>query len=227
MDMMKNVIFALLACVCVVALGGCSDVDYTVENPTFKGFDYQVKKQGESAGTVRGDIMPGDILRVYCVRNTPGRLCGLMHGYVLLRSTYVYLGAPSESIEVVKSVRDDGGDNCYAEFEVPSCGEGKVLARVEYRVAATLGFQTFGGIKSDLDPQQSANVPPYFGTFDLLDLTVSSGGRVSTVPKGRLSESEMDYNADGSLKTDENGDIVLITKPLDNSLLTLIYKKEL
>ena len=227
MDMIRNVILGLVALVCGLAFGGCSDVDYTVENPTFKGFDYQVRKRGEGSATVRGEILPGDSVRVYCVRNSPGRLCGLIHGYVLLRSTFVYADAPAVTTEMVKQVRDDGGENCFAEFAIPFSDEGKVLTRVEYRVAATLGFQTFGGVKSDLDPKQSVNVPPYFGTFVLLDLTVSSGGRISTVPKGRLSESEMDYNPDGSLKTDENGNVVIITKPLDNSLLTLIYRKEL
>ena len=233
---MKKIALFFLLVLSAVTLCGClggNGSDYTVEAPTFKGFDYVVKRTSEH----RTDIVPGDTLRIYCVRSSEGVLIGQMYGKILLRSIYTYDDnskmTKDNLLDVYTPVNTEtyaGWLDSYATFYVPGSDAGKQLVRTEYLVGATLTFKTFGNENSSIVSNQSVNEAPYFGTFKLLELTPASGGKVSTVPNGQFETSVPKTNYDpvlggDTIVKDADGNIVMETTPVKTVDLTQIYCK--
>lgn len=92
---MKNKILLLFVSFIALAFAGCSENNDgpLVTPPSWKGFNYVVKRsvEGGQAGEYeqieRGELVPGDEIKVYAVRKNRGSNIGQVSGDIHLRYT--------------------------------------------------------------------------------------------------------------------------------------------
>lgn len=162
---------------CVMLLSSCS-VDKEgpmVTPPSWKGFNYVVKRAkpdgqpGEYVQVERGELRPGDDIKVYAVRKNDGHLVGQISGDMYLRCViYQENGAAPESFVLDKSVISlansayDGWEDPYATFQLPTTDQPYYHFRVD--VACQFYFKAFGTQNSPVDnSDMTSHEEPYLG----------------------------------------------------------------
>lgn len=143
--------------------------DYDVVPPTWKGFDYKVKKDGIGEDTERGEIGPGDKVRVYCVRKSNGVLTGMIKGKITLKWTTqaegpsVVTEMTEEVITPVNPVNPDYDGwllYSYADFNIP---DGGPYDFCKAEVTCNLNFECFGqNVRWD---DKTSHMDPYIGSI--------------------------------------------------------------
>ncbi len=163
----------------------------TVVPPSWKGFNYAVKKtvgEGDEYEQIeRGPICPGDEIKVYAVRKNQGKLIGKINGTIYVRYT-AYLETGETQSEVLdKSVTSpenatwDGWDDSYATFSLPEL-EGE-YSYYQVEVACQLYFKAYGNQYSEVDfSDTESHVDPYFGHIytDYAIFSPENGGSASS-----------------------------------------------
>ncbi len=152
----------------------------TVIPPSWKGFTYSVKKADTGKEIERGDINPGDEIRVFAVRNDHGNdFIGKIDGTMYIRYTaYQNTGTPkSETLEcpvtsIVKTDFDESlqhsnyalYEDPYATFKLPTIDGEYEFYKVE--VGCQFYFKTFGNQYSEVDySDNSSHEDPYIGNI--------------------------------------------------------------
>ncbi len=124
---MKKLILLMSVVLGMFSASSCSS-DYDVVPPSWKGFDYKVKRGGAGQETERGEICPGDKVRVYCYRKSNGVLTGMVNGTITLKWTTQASG-PSVVTEMTENVITPVNPEydgwllySYADFDIPEGG---------------------------------------------------------------------------------------------------------
>ena len=176
--MMKKLILLMSFVLGMFSVSSCS-TDYDVVPPSWKGFDYKVLKSGTGEETERGEIGPGDKVRVYCYRKSNGVLTGQVKGTITFKWT-TQADGPSVVTEMTEDVKtpvnddyDGWKDYSYADFEIPDGGP------YDFRkaeVTCNLYFECFGqSVRWD---DHTSHEEPYIGsiyTFDCIPTYGSAG----------------------------------------------------
>lgn len=173
---MKNKALFLLSALLLIFAASCSESHDgpVVTPPSWKGFNYVVKrsvdggKPGEYVQIERGEIVPGDSIRVYAVRRNTGANIGQISGTIYVRCTlHPESGAPVTEIldQTVTSLANadyTGWENPYATFALPKTDKPYNYYKVE--VACQFYFKAFGNQYSEVDySDQCSNEAPYLG----------------------------------------------------------------
>ena len=177
---MKKLILLMSVVLGMFSASSCSS-DYDVVPPSWKGFDYKVKRGDAGQEIERGEICPGDKVRVYCYRKSNGVLTGMVNGTITLKWTTQASG-PSDVIKMRKNVIspgifDDGVWRwllySYADFDIP---EGGPYDLRKAEVTCNLYFECFGqNVRWD---DRTSHEDPYIGsiyTFDCIPTYGSAG----------------------------------------------------
>ncbi len=162
-----------------------------VTPPSWKGFNYVVKKtvegKDEPVQIERGDISPGDEIKVYAVRKNVGKHIGKISGTIFVRYTaYMETGAPQtatldKSAISVENASYDGWEDPYATFTLPELDGECEYYKVE--VACQLYFKAFGNQASEVDySDRESHVEPYIGNIstDLTKFDPMNGGSANS-----------------------------------------------
>lgn len=166
--MMKKLLFVAAILFVSFLSSSCStdSTDYEVVPPTWKGFDYKVKEGGIGEETDRGEIRPGDKVRVYCYRKSNGLLTGEIKGTITLKWTTQGDG-PSTTEEITENVIspvndtfDGWKDYSYADFDIP---EGGPYVFCRAAVSCSFTFECFG--QSVRWEDKTSHVDPYIGSI--------------------------------------------------------------
>lgn len=175
---MKKLILLMSVVLGMFSASSCSS-DYDVVPPSWKGFDYKVKRGGAGQETERGEICPGDKVRVYCYRKSNGVLTGMVKGTITLKWTTQASG-PSVVTEMTENVITPVNPEydgwllySYADFDIPKGGP------YDFRkaeVTCNLYFECLGqNVKWD---DHTSHMDPYIGsiyTFDCIPTYGSAG----------------------------------------------------
>ena len=170
--MRKNLLFVVAIFVVSFLFSTCSldsgrdDEKYAVVPPTWKGFDYRVKKGGDGEETDRGEINPGDVVRVYCYRKSNGLRTGQIKGTITLKWT-TQADGPSTTVEMTETVMtpanesfDGWKDYSYANFKIP---DGGPYVFRKAAVSCSFTFECFG--QSVKWEDRTSHVDPYIGSI--------------------------------------------------------------
>ncbi len=156
-------------------------VRYDVVPPTWKGFDYKVKKGGVGEDTERGEIGPGDKVRVYCVRKSNGVLTGMIKGTITLKWTTQASG-PSVVTEMTESVTTPVNPTydgwllySYADFNIP---DGGPYDFCKAEVTCNLNFECFGNAVRWED--HTSHMDPYIGSIYTTNCNATKGSACTT-----------------------------------------------
>ena len=169
-----------------------------VTPPTWKGFNYVVRKgvegglPGEFAQIERGDLEPGDSIKVYAVRKHHGIHTGQISGSMFLRCIITPQSGPTVVKDIDKSITQlanagyTGWEDPYATFELPEFDE--PYTHLQVQVACQFYFKAFGNQNSKVSIlDQTSNEAPYLGhiytdfaTFDPMNGGSASSGREGT-----------------------------------------------
>lgn len=175
---MKKLILLMSVVLGMFSASSCSS-DYDVVPPSWKGFDYKVKRGGAGQEIERGEICPGDKVRVYCYRKSNGVLTGMVKGTITLKWTTQASG-PSVVTEMTENVITPVNPEydgwllySYADFDIP---EGGPYDFRKAEVTCNLYFECFGqNVKWD---DHTSHMDPYIGsiyTFDCIPTYGSAG----------------------------------------------------
>ncbi len=171
---MKNKITTFVMAILAMILTACTQngAGPTVTPPSWKGFNYVVKKAvgNEYEFPERIDIKPGDDIKVYAVRKNPGVYLGKITGTIYVRWTaYMKSGAPQtgmldKSAESPANAEWDGWEDPYATFAMPELNGEYDYYMVE--AACQLHFKAFGNQNSNVDySDQTNHEDPYIGNI--------------------------------------------------------------
>ena len=175
---MKNKILLLFVSFIALAFAGCSENNDgpLVTPPSWKGFNYVVKRtvEGGQAGEYeqieRGELVPGDEIKVYAVRKNRGSNIGQVSGDIHLRYTLypekgdVISGTISNPVTSLANNSYDGWEDPYATFTLPSTDMPYEYFKVE--VACQVYFKAFGNQNSEVDySDQTHHEEPYIGNI--------------------------------------------------------------
>ena len=194
---MKNSIkFFVMAIVSLFVTSCSQNLDGPdVTPPTWKGFNYVVRKgvvgglPGEFTQIERGDLEPGDSIKVYAVRKHHGIHTGQISGTMFIRCIIIPEKGPAVIEEMDKSVTQLANatytdwEDPYATFELPEYDE--PYTKIQVEVACQFYFKAFGNQNSKVSIlDQTSNEAPYLGhiytdfdTFDPLNGGSASSGR--------------------------------------------------
>lgn len=190
---MKNRIAIMLTAVIAMIVTSCSESQSgpTVVPPSWKGFNYVVKKNvgngDEYEQIERGQIRPGDEIKVYAVRKNHGKCIGKINGTIYIRYTaYMETGAPEsevfdKSVTSIENAAYDGWEDPYATFTLPELDGEYSYYRVD--VACQLYFKAFGNQYSEVDLSDTeSHMDPYLGHIytDLSLFHPENGGSASS-----------------------------------------------
>lgn len=175
----------------------CSFDAPTVTPPSWKGFNYVVKKTvdagkpNESIQITRGDLAPGDSIKVYAVRKNKGTNVGAISGKIYLRCVITEESGRPHTFEFDKGVTSianssyDGWEDPYATFKLPTIDQPYRSIRVE--TSCQFYFKTFGNQNSEVDfADMSSHEDPYLGSIytDYFSFDPMNGGSASCNPSG-------------------------------------------
>ena len=177
---MKKLILLMSFVLGMFSVSSCS-TDYDVVPPSWKGFDYKVLKAGTGEETERGEIGPGDKVRVYCWRKSNGVLTGQVKGKIVFKWT-TQADGPSVVTEMTEDVKtpvnddyDGWKDYSYADFEIPDGGP------YDFRkaeVTCNLYFECFGqNVRWD---DHTSHVDPYIGSIYTINCIATYGSACTT-----------------------------------------------
>lgn len=196
---MKNIISFLFASLIVVSLVSCSASEDgpMVTPPSWKGFNYVVKRPVEGSTTgeynqiERGDLRPGDEIKVYAVRKNKGANIGQITGKIYVRYTLIpdngtpvinTLESPAESLA---NANYDGWEDPYAVFTLPSTSDTYTYCKVE--TACQFYFKAFGNQNSEVDySDMTTHEEPYIGEIctDYANFHPMNGGSANSGKSG-------------------------------------------
>lgn len=196
---MKSKTIFLFAALVLMLASSCSQNQDgpTVTPPSWKGFNYAVKrsveggKPGEYTQVERGDLVPGDSIRVYAVRKSEGAYIGEIRGDIYVRTTiYPENGAPVVTIQdqrVVSLANTEytGWEDPYATFGLPNAEVPYTYFKVE--VACQFSFKAFGNQYSEVNyGDQTTHEDPYIGHIytDLVNFHPMNGGSANSGKEG-------------------------------------------
>lgn len=194
---MKSILSRLCLLLLSVFIASCSFDAPLVTPPSWKGFNYAVKKPveggkpGDSTLVIRGDLKPGDPIRVYAVRKNYGVNVGAISGKIHLRCTITEESGRPHIFELDKGVTSlandayDGWDDPYATFTLPTITEPYQSIRVE--ASCQFYFKAFGNQNSEVDLADMSNhEEPYLGYIytDYMNFDPMNGGSASCNPNG-------------------------------------------
>lgn len=180
---MKKLILLMSVVLGMFSVSSCSsDEDrYAVVPPTWKGFDYKVKKAGTGEETERGEIGPGDKVRVYCWRKSNGVLTGMIDGTITLKWT-TQADGPSvvtpltENVTTLPNSTYDGWQlYSYADFEIP---DGGPYDFCKAEVTCNLHFECWGQTVKWED--HTSHVDPYIGSIYTINCIATYGSACTT-----------------------------------------------
>ncbi len=191
--MMKNKITTLLMAATVMMTAACTESHSgpTVTPPSWKGFNYVVKKASTSEQITRGDIEPGDEIRVFAVRKIQGKLIGQILGIIYIRYTAqttneAYLSEVlDKQVTSIPNTTLDGWEDPYATFTLPTLDGECLYYKVE--AACAFEFNAHGNEYSNVDySDQTSHEDPYLGSIytNLTDFVPGIGGEASSAPGG-------------------------------------------
>lgn len=192
---MKNKIIASFVALFAIILTSCTESNDgpVVTPPSWKGFNYVVKRAvdggqtGEYTQIERGELVPGDEIKVYAVRKNPGANIGQISGTIYVRYTlYPENGAPitgtlDKGVTTLANSSLDGWEDPYATFVLPSTDQKYSFYKVE--TACQFYFKTFGNQNSNIDySDQTSHEEPYLGNIytDLSKLHPMNGGSANS-----------------------------------------------
>ncbi len=188
---MKNKTATLLMAIMVLMMTACTESQSgpTVVPPSWKGFNYVVKKtiEDKTEQTERGPINPGDEIKVYAVRKNYGTYIGQVNGTIYIRYTAYMANGISQTGELNKAVVSavnstvDGWEDPYATFALPKLDGECEYYRVE--AACQFYFKTFGNQTSEVDySDDESHVEPYLGNIytDLANFDPMNGGSANS-----------------------------------------------
>lgn len=196
---MKSKTIFLFAALVLMLASSCSQNQDgpTVTPPSWKGFNYAVKrsvdggKPGEYIQEERGDLVPGDSIRIYAVRKSAGTYIGEIRGDVYVRTTiYPENGAPVVTIQdqrVVSLANSEytGWEDPYATFGLPDIDVAYTYFKVD--VACQFSFKAFGNQYSEVNyGDQTSHEDPYIGHIytDLVNFHPMNGGSANSGKEG-------------------------------------------
>ena len=160
--MKSKIKFLFVALLAILAIS-CSEsnIGPTVTPPSWKGFNYAVKRAidggqaGEYEQIVRGALLPGDEIKVYAVRKNEGKHVGKVSGTIYVRCTiYPESGEPiikeldKPAISLANSSYT-GWEDPYATFTLPVVTEPYSYFKVE--TACEFYFDAHGNQNSMVD----------------------------------------------------------------------------
>lgn len=192
---MKNKLIVSLAALFAIIFTSCTESNDgpVVTPPSWKGFNYVVKRAveggqtGEYAQIERGELVPGDEIKVYAVRKNPGANIGQISGTIYIRYTlYPEKGAPiietlDKPVTSLANSSFDGWEDPYATFVLPSTDQTYSYYKVE--AACQFYFKTFGNQNSEIDySDQASHEAPYLGSIytDFSKLHPMNGGSANS-----------------------------------------------
>ena len=135
----------------------------------------------------RGELVPGDEIKVYAVRKNRGSNIGQVSGDIHLRYTLypekgnVISGTISNPVTSLANNSFDGWEDPYATFTLPSTDMPYEYFKVE--VACQFYFKAFGNQNSDVDySDQTHHEEPYIGNIytDFANFHPMNGGSANS-----------------------------------------------
>ena len=180
---MKNKILLLFGSFVALAFAGCTannDGPWGTHQ-SWKGFNYVGKRsvEGGQAGEYeqieRGELVPGDEIKVYAVRKNRGSNIGQVSGDIHLRYTLypekgdVISGTISNPVTSLANNSFDGWEEPYEYFKV--------------EVACQFYFKAFGNQNSEVDySDQTHHEEPYIGNIytDFANFHPMNGGSANS-----------------------------------------------
>ena len=192
---MKSKIKFIFVSLLTILATSCSEsnIGPTVTPPSWKGFNYVVKRTiengqvGEYEQIERGAIVPGDDIKVYAVRKNEGKNIGQVSGTIYVRCTiYPESGAPiievlDKPVTSLANSSYEGWEDPYATFTLPSAAESYSYFKVE--TACEFYFKAFGNQNSLVDyTDQTSHEEPYLGSIftDLANFHPMNGGSANS-----------------------------------------------
>lgn len=208
--MRNKILMWALALVAVVWTSCSESTDGpTVVPPSWKGFNYVVKRPVQGGGAdeyeqlERGAIQPGDEIKVYAVRKNEGKNVGKLEGKIHVRCTILYKDGMLVEKEMdagivseVKTVTLDGWKDPYAIFILPKADREYESFKVE--AGCQFYFKTFGNEYSEIDlTDQTSHEKPYLGHIytDLIHFHPMNGGSASSGNEDSSLQYHTIYNS--------------------------------
>lgn len=192
--MKSKIKFLFVALLAILAIS-CSEsnIGPTVTPPSWKGFNYAVKRAidggqaGEYEQKERGALLPGDDIKVYAVRKNEGKHIGQVSGTIYVRCTiYPESGEPiikeldKPAISLANSSYT-GWEDPYATFTLPVVTEPYSYFKVE--TACEFYFDAHGNQNSMVDySDQTSHEEPYKGSIftDFANFHPMNGGSANS-----------------------------------------------
>lgn len=196
---MKNKALFLLSALLLILTTSCSESHDgpTVTPPSWKGFNYAVKRAvvggqvGEYEQIERGELVPGDSIRVWAVRRNTGANIGMITGEIRVRCTiYPESGAPiievlDQRVTSLANAEYTGWEDPYATFALPKTD--KPYRDYIVEAACQFYFNAFGNQYSEVDySDQCSNEAPYLGHIytDFTNFHPMNGGSANSGKEG-------------------------------------------
>lgn len=174
---MKNRLLLLAGiAILLVLISSCASEDTAVQPPSWKGFNYIVKKAvadgkpGDTEEIERGNLVPGDQIKIYAVRKSKGKKIGEIRGDIYVRTTLLpAVGAPvieeySKPVVSLANSSLDGWEDPYITYDLPAY-EGE-YRHYKVEVACRFYFRAFGNENSEVDlSDRTSHEEPYIGNI--------------------------------------------------------------
>lgn len=192
---MKKKIQFMLAALLALFVTSCSNVKDTVVPPSWKGFNYVVKRPveggrpGDYDQIERGALVPGDEIKVYAVRRNKGANVGAISGTISVSCTmYTEKGERinhviTNPVTTLSDSSHEGWEDSYAIFTLPAADV--PYTYYEVKAACQLYFKAFGNHESHVDmSDQTSHEDPFLGHIYTNQVDPLNGGSASSGKEG-------------------------------------------
>ena len=188
---MKAIRF-ICAIASTVMICSCSNDDYSVTPPSWKGFDYSINSLKDIQAnnlTPPSTINWGDTLKVTMVRKEFGHLVGQIRGTIYVLYTLTDPRTPQQTIEtgdtltIIHDAEASTADyqyNCYAKVIIQAPDyqpQGYSITQIQ--TACLADISTFGSNKSEIIWNDlTSHESPYIGSSYVTKVDVMNGAQI-------------------------------------------------